>query len=168
MDAGRSSWKGVRYSGQMIAVIRHANGPMLKRILLCVAILVAASCTTNTNAFKNVNGVFEGFTSDTAFPPSTSPGYNWALDLTQNGQDVTGTITAGSGLLATLFTGTITGTFSFPNLTFTVTVPAGSVTNKPGCTISLTGTALLSNFENVGSPSSTLDGTYTGTSSCFG
>jgi hypothetical protein len=69
-------------------------------------------------------------------------------------------MTASTPLRSVAFNGTLSGTLSGTTLAFTVAVPAGGVSDSPGCTVSLTGTAAVSG--------ATITGTYTGANSCTG
>ena len=79
--------------------------------------------------------------------------------LAQSGTSVSGTMTAATPSGTVQFRGNITGTLSGTTLSFTITVPAGGVSAFPGCTINIQGTA-------SGVSSSTIAGTYSGTSTC--
>jgi hypothetical protein len=81
--------------------------------------------------------------------------------VTQTAANVRGTVTATTNVGLPLYTGTITGGLVATVLTFTITVPRGSIVEVPECAITLSGTATDVLAESMA-------GTYAGTHSCLG
>jgi hypothetical protein len=85
----------------------------------------------------------------------------WQIE--QDGSRVTGTMSFGGmpgfEMPAGLAPGTLAGTIAGDQLTFTMTMPAGSLRSAT-CTAQATGTARISG--------STMTGTYSGTNTCAG
>ncbi len=101
----------------------------------------------------SLTGTFSGNASD-----SSGPGrMTWVLS--QVGASVSGTMTASTPSGTVQFRGNFAGTLSGTTLIFTIRVPAGGVSALPTCTIEIPGVA-------TGVSSSSVSGTYSGTSTC--
>jgi hypothetical protein len=81
--------------------------------------------------------------------------------VTTSGSSVSAPVSAAGSLGIISFTGALAGTLSGSTLTFTITIPTGSILGSPNCSASITGSA-----NNV--TATTIAGTYTGTNSCTG
>jgi hypothetical protein len=133
---------------------------MLKRACLSVFLLAAMACgsstttsPTSTTPAVNLTGTYSGNASD-----SSGPGrMTWVL--TQSGTNVSGTMTGATPLGTVQFRGNISGALSGTTLTFTISIPQGGVSAFPNCTINFSGSA-------AGVTSTTISGTYSGTSTC--
>ena len=140
----------------------------LARVLIGLLTLAAVACggtdgpdatyssSSGTPPAVNVSGVWAGGVTD-----SLQQGImTWRL--TQSGGNVSGTVSATSAVGAPLFTGgTIVGSVLGGTLTFTVTIPKGSIADLPDCAITATGS--VTDITATG-----MSGTYTGTDSCRG
>ena len=103
----------------------------------------------------NLTGIWSG----TAIDSSGVVEMLW--QLTQNAGNVTGTVRASTNVGLPLYTGSVAGTLAAGVLTFTVTVPRGSIPELPECSLALTGSA-------TDVQASSMAGIYTGTHSCQG
>jgi hypothetical protein len=109
-----------------------------------------------SSATLNLTGTWSGTVSD------TSGQLQMTWRLTQTNRDVTGTVTATTIVGAPVYTGgTVNGTLSGSILSFTVTIPRGSIVEIPNCSITLTGTA-------TDVQPASMSGTYAGSDSCLG
>jgi hypothetical protein len=99
-----------------------------------------------------VGGLYSGQAVD-----STGPG-KMSWQLTQEGDRVSGTVTATTPRNDVAFKGDVSGTLNGSTFSFTLMIPNGGVSEKPDCRIVLEGTASV-----VGS---VLKGIYTGQSTC--
>ena len=118
----------------------------------------STSVTDGSSSSPSVN--LTGTWSGTAIDASGQVVMTW--QLLQSGSAVTGTVIATTNVGAPVYTGgTVTGTLSGTGLTFTVTIPAGSISGLPECSLTLSGSLpdVLAN---------SMAGTYTGTHSCLG
>ncbi len=80
--------------------------------------------------------------------------------LTQSGSNVTGTMSF-SGMSSSMMRGTISGTMSGQDMTFTMDMPAGSMMSGT-CSAHSSGTAHMDGV------AMTMTGSYSGTNSCAG
>jgi hypothetical protein len=142
---------------------------MMNLRLVCLALVTAAvlgcddgptSPTTissgGSNAPLNLAGTWNG-------PANDSDGQmtmTWVL--TQSDRNVSGTFTASTPVGAPIYTGgSIAGVASGTTLTFTITVPRGSIVDAPDCSVTFTGTT-----DDLRADS--MSGTYTGSDTCGG
>lgn len=136
--------------------------------LLCLALATAVvACddgpaspsigTSNGGASAlNVAGTWIGSATDSTRQLTMT----W--ELAQSDRNVTGTFSATTPVGAPVYTGgSIAGTVTSSALTFTITVPRGSVVDFPDCTATLIGTA-----DDVRADS--MAGTYSGMDTCGG
>jgi hypothetical protein len=136
---------------------------------LCLTLLAAgmAACGGGGNALPigvgnggattlDVAGTWSGSANDS----NRQMTMTW--QLSQQNRSVAGTFAATTVVGAPIYTsGNISGTLSNTALTFTITVPRGSVVDAPDCTALLAGTA-----DDVRQDS--MAGTYTGSDTCGG
>jgi hypothetical protein len=139
---------------------------MCRVATIAVMALVAAGCYDGPPSSTtivgpgmtpvNVAGRWTGSASDSTRQLSMT----WVL--TQQDRTVTGTFQASTPVGAPVYTGgTISGTALASGLTFTITVPRGSVVDFPDCTALFAGTA-----DDVRTDS--MAGTYSGSDTCGG
>jgi len=124
-------------------------------LLLTLAAAVAVTgCSSNAD---ELNGTWSG--TDTL---SNGTQVSDTVTLTANNGNISGQFVA-SVNGGTIYMGTFSGVYTSPNLTFTVTVPAGAVTNQPNCSLQLTnGTAIFVNSSSGSTnPSKSLTGSVT-------
>jgi hypothetical protein len=139
----------------------------MRRHLIAMTLLAAGACGGSTNptgpststpstpAPVVLGGIYAGATTD-----STGSGtMTWTVS--QSGPSVTAPVTAQTSLGIVTFNGSLTGNLAGARLTFTITVPIGSISGFPGCSATIDGTA-----DDVSS--TTISGTYAGTNSCAG
>ena len=142
---------------------RGRLGPIL---LLPLALVVSAcddptlsSSITRTGssptAVLNLTGAWAGTATDSGGQ------VQMVWQLTQRGANVTGTVRATNNVGLQLYTGSVAATLAASILTFTVTVPSGSISDLPDCSIALSGSA-------TDVQASSMSGTYTGIHSCLG
>jgi hypothetical protein len=140
----------------------------LPRAVAAVAFgLIAASCGGSSSSGPSptpaptapsvpaitLTGTYAGNAIDSSGPGTMT----WRI--TQTGTAISGIADAGTPLDGNAFHGSVTGTLTGSSLTFTLTVPAGGVNGQPTCTVSITGTGTAAS-------SSSITGTYSGTSTC--
>ena len=100
-----------------------------------------------------LSGTFAG----TAADPSGPGRLTW--QLTQSGQQVSGTLSFQDDRTAATGNGSVSGSLSGPTLTFSMEIRSGGVSAPfGGCTIAATGTAQAT--------TTTINGTFTGRNSC--
>ena len=139
----------------------------MRSLISCVGALmltvVAAACgsgtsptTIGTSSAINLTGTWIGSASDSHREAQLT------LKLTQQGTNVTGSVTATTRTSIPLYTGgTLTGSVSGSTFTFAISIPTGSVADAPTCSVALSGST--TDLTAAG-----MTGTYTGTDSCFG
>ena len=131
------------------------------RFLACLVLTgFAMGCGSSTNGSTGLTGTWTG--SDHR---SDGTVFTSTVTLSQNGSSVTGSdVVTFSGTQE--YTGQISGTFTSPTYTFTITVAAGAVAGQPTCSFDFAGTGTLaSSSASATTPSQTLSGAYAGTGS---
>ena len=138
--------------------------------LACLALVTAAATacddgpssptrisTGGSTAPVNLAGTWTGPANDSAGQMAMT----WVL--TQSDRNVAGTFTASTAVGAPIYTGgSIAGMVaSGTTLTFTITVPQGSIVDAPDCSATYTGTAADLRADSMA-------GTYSGSDSCGG
>jgi hypothetical protein len=103
----------------------------------------------------NLTGAWRGTATD------SSGLVQMTWQLVQTDSDITGTVTGTTSVGAPLYTGTVTGRLTPAALSFTVSIPRGSISGLPECSLALTGST-------TDVQAGTITGIYTGTHSCGG
>ena len=134
--------------------------------------LLAAACGTSNPATApssalSATGTWSGTVADSTTPALGNGGMmgqagmgTMTLQIVQNSSNVTGTMSF-SGMANSMMRGTMTGTLSGEDMTFTMTMPAGSMMSGT-CSVQANGTAHMSGA------AMTMPGNYSGTNSCSG
>jgi len=132
----------------------------LARLTLAVVSATCLACEhesqpTSPAPTVTLTGTFAGNTSDTSGPGRM----RW--QLSQTGNQVTGTFTANDDVSGIAANGDISGTLSGATLTFRLTVPAGALPPPfSACSITSDGSGPVTN--------TLIDATYNGRNSCTG
>jgi hypothetical protein len=147
---------------------------MTKSFAVVLLTIFAAACggnstTTPSAMMTAVSGTWVGTGSDSSSSMGTGSMMGqtgmgtMTWQLTQNGSAVTGSLSF-SGMMG-MVPGSFSGTMSGEDMTFTMTMPAGSMGNMgammgSSCSAQVTGTSHING--------STITCTYSGTNSCTG
>jgi hypothetical protein len=143
-----------------VPVGNRRNAASLARLTIAVLSATCLACddearTTSPTPTVTLTGTFAGTISDASGPGRM----RW--QLSQTGNQVTGTFTANDDVSGVAANGNISGTLSGATLTFRMTVPAGALP-PPFATCSITS-------DGNGQVTTTLiDATYNGRNSCTG
>jgi hypothetical protein len=111
-----------------------------------VALLMALGGCGSGNNTNNIDGRWSGFDGNNVFGNLIGS----AFTLSQNGTHVTGTTNTTGANNTPLYSGSISGEFNSPTFIFTLTVPVGNIAGRPACSMTLSGTASLTNFGTLG------------------
>jgi hypothetical protein len=135
-------------------------------LLVTVLVIACDQVTTPTPigvpATVTLTGTWFGSASD-----SHRQAQQLTLRLTQDGRNVTGSVTGTTVTSVPLYTsGSLTGTMSGSTLRFTILIPVGSVVDSPTCSVTYNGST--TDVTATGVTATGITGTYTGTDSCFG
>lgn len=149
---------------------------MRKSLVVMVLLgVLAAACAGSSNpatapSSASATGTWSGTLADSTTPGLGTGGMmgqagmgTMTLRLVQDGSNVTGTMAfagTGNGMMQ----GTMTGTMSDEDMTFTMNMPASSMGSMMagGCSAQATGTA------HMNGAAMTMTGNYSGTNSCSG
>ena len=145
----------------------------MRKVLRLIPLLglFAAACGSNANAptspssSSSLTGTWAGTATDSSTSALGGGGMmgqagmgTMTWQLTENGSSVTGTMSF-SGMPSTMMKGTLSGTMSGQDMTFTMNMPSGSMMSG-SCIAQATGTMHFNG--------STMTGTYSGMNSCDG
>jgi len=142
-----------------VPVASGRKAASLPRLTLAVLSVVCLACddspTTSPTPTVTLTGTFAGNVSDASGPGRM----RW--QVSQTGNQVTGTFTANDDVSGIAANGDISGTLAGATLTFRLNVPAGALPPPfSACSITSDGSGQVTN--------TAIDATYNGRNSCTG